>query len=187
MCSKWTKAVNYAIYCWTMKRIRRCCCCCLVRRIRVIMTAGCRFCICFAEPGICYDDSTRCAEHAKECRGVNNALFQYANFCKRSCGLCREWTPISSCYIYKQFWMQWCADATNAMTLVRRCNKCNDALADATNAMTRICKCNICNDAHACNKCNDAHMQRQQMQWRAWKCNKCNDACADATNAMMRL
>ena len=42
------------------------------------------------EPGICYDESDACAEHAQRGKCTNSALHEYANYCKLSCGLCSE-------------------------------------------------------------------------------------------------
>ena len=50
-------------------------------------------CVCVAvstEPGLCYDDSHHCQEYARDGRCTNSALYRYANYCKRSCGLCSE-------------------------------------------------------------------------------------------------
>ena len=40
------------------------------------------------EPGICYDDSIHCREYAADGKCAIDVLHRYANFCKRSCGLC---------------------------------------------------------------------------------------------------
>ena len=42
----------------------------------------------FSDPGICYDESEYCPEFAREGKCINSALHKYANFCKKSCGLC---------------------------------------------------------------------------------------------------
>lgn len=56
----------------------------------------------FSEPGICYDESDLCVEHAKEGKCTNSALHEYANFCKRSCGLCSKY--LISFYLHVTFW-----------------------------------------------------------------------------------
>ena len=40
------------------------------------------------EPGVCFDESEKCQEFSKEGKCTNTALHKYANFCKKSCGLC---------------------------------------------------------------------------------------------------
>ena len=41
-----------------------------------------------SDPGTCYDESEKCEEFAKERKCVNHDQHEYANFCKKSCGLC---------------------------------------------------------------------------------------------------
>ncbi|ELT95385.1 hypothetical protein CAPTEDRAFT_190800 [Capitella teleta] len=41
-----------------------------------------------SEAGLCVDESPRCRVYAAEGKCSNGNLHQYANFCKRSCGLC---------------------------------------------------------------------------------------------------
>ena len=45
---------------------------------------------CILEPGTCYDDSDACEKIAQEGKCTNSALHQYANYCKRSCGICSK-------------------------------------------------------------------------------------------------
>jgi len=49
-------------------------------------------CLCWTEPGVCYDESGLCRQYAKEGRCTSAAVHQYANYCKHSCGLCGELT-----------------------------------------------------------------------------------------------
>jgi hypothetical protein len=48
-----------------------------------------------SDPGTCYDESEKCEEFAKERKCVNHDHHEYANFCKKSCGLCGKWSSIS--------------------------------------------------------------------------------------------
>ncbi|ELU08949.1 hypothetical protein CAPTEDRAFT_207027 [Capitella teleta] len=41
-----------------------------------------------SEPGVCYDASRKCRQLMAEGKCTNSGLHQYANFCKKSCGLC---------------------------------------------------------------------------------------------------
>lgn len=43
-----------------------------------------------SEGGLCYDETDSCKGFAEEGKCTQNALHQYANFCKRSCGLCSK-------------------------------------------------------------------------------------------------
>jgi len=40
------------------------------------------------ESGMCYDETRRCRDVTRHERCTKNSMYQYANACKRSCGLC---------------------------------------------------------------------------------------------------
>jgi len=40
------------------------------------------------ESGICYDEARQCRDVTRHERCTKNSMYQYANVCKRSCGLC---------------------------------------------------------------------------------------------------
>ncbi len=42
----------------------------------------------YLESGLCFDESEKCSDFVREGKCTNAAKHQYANFCKRSCGLC---------------------------------------------------------------------------------------------------
>ena len=52
-------------------------------------------CLTFSDAGICYDESEKCIQYAREgkCSTGHSLLHEDANHCKRSCGMC-------SMYIY---------------------------------------------------------------------------------------
>lgn len=37
---------------------------------------------------MCFDESEKCRDFAQQGKCTNSALHEYANFCRRSCGLC---------------------------------------------------------------------------------------------------
>ena len=49
-----------------------------------------------SEPGVCFDESEKCREFAQQGKCTNSALHEYANFCRRSCGLCGR--------VFKSIW-----------------------------------------------------------------------------------
>ncbi|KAK2175588.1 hypothetical protein NP493_724g01016 [Ridgeia piscesae] len=60
------------------------------------------------EPGICYDDSIHCQELAADGKCAIHALYRYANFCKRSCGLCNLLpSPGAECRFPEEFYGDW--------------------------------------------------------------------------------
>ena len=47
-----------------------------------------------SDPDTCFDESEKCEVFAKERKCINHERHDYANFCKKSCGLCGKSTTI---------------------------------------------------------------------------------------------
>ena len=60
---------------------------------------ACAFYFCLlTDSSLCYDESEKCKQFAKEGKCTSAALHKYANYCKKSCGLCGKLPYISYSY-----------------------------------------------------------------------------------------
>ena len=78
-----------------------------------------------SEPGICFDESDKCQQFLLDGKCTNSAFHEYANFCRRSCGMCGKKftsndignyyssTPLLFCAV-QLFWLAllWCCSFT---------------------------------------------------------------------------
>ncbi|CAH1777688.1 unnamed protein product [Owenia fusiformis] len=61
-----------------------------------------------SDSGLCYDESSKCSEYAKQGKCISRPPYEYANYCKKSCGLCGPMpSPLPECSFPNEYQGNW--------------------------------------------------------------------------------